>query len=878
MRGVPCSGAIKYRFVASGRCARTALGAARNAASARAIAASEALRCSRGWDRDGAAKEAVSFDTPATRQLLQSVVPITIKQGETTVVSTPSALDPATSPSGSPEAGPPAALETGAAPSPPPSSPAPSPSSSPPSLATSQPMLDQGSPAASPQLPSPSTLLPEVMPSPQPPPSLTLDGSGALLPATSPSPSAAVPAPSAPASTAVTAPADSTVSGAPPAALLAASPDEVPLAATRACDWRLGDDECEYWTSCVPLPNRVTAGACMLNPVGGVSLPLGLGRPLFYWPLTNGSLASWPWRSRRASMVMGQGSWEAVEEDNNSTATAAATDPSDAIPGAFRCGGGPMRLEIDTVPYGRAGPWAVNLWMKAPTSSSPGGMGRPGQGYQYLFSHAAAAALTASGTQDAVSTVFTRNQVHLYIPGPGTDLYGIVRAVVKDGNDGDRPLYLDSDGSVADNTRARPGRVPANLYVDGKLGAELPLANVLAAGSEVDGGDPIQLTGPISLCGRADGDPNRGFPGWLSQLMVFDIALTPDDVAAMYNVVLGPENSFSYGSAVQALASPSPSPSSSTLTSLLQTLTNTSLSITQFSDTMRVTVPTLFDTTGLFWPRVPAGFTVPSNTSTSSSNSNLSSSLNSSPSTPSSSSSTAVPDPGDPNKRSSSGVLGGLGQDQAGPEVPPASYEVSEGGVCSLDLAQPSGLAFCAPGLLCAPMRTLDARIPPSNPYFPQGLCTRPLRGVLLPEQFPPSFPTPLAYFPLSSGSLESWPGGLYDGNSTGSVRSVFDTRWGTALSCNQSKTQSWVWLDSVPYAASGGFAINLWLRSQPTDLNGSAFSYVLSAAAMESANLITGPNVVHMYIPQVNNSQYGLSLRAILRDGSDENMGRPSH
>ncbi|GFH33450.1 uncharacterized protein HaLaN_32825, partial [Haematococcus lacustris] len=85
------------------------------------------------------------------------------------------------------------------------------------------------------------------------------------------------------------------------------------------------------------------------------------------------------------------------------------------------------------------------------------------------------------------------------------------------------------------------------------------------------------------------------------------------------------------------------------------------------------------------------------------------------------------------------------------------------------------------------------------------------------------------------------------------------------------SKTQSWVWLDSVPYAASGGFAINLWLRSQPTDLNGSAFSYVLSAAAMESANLITGPNVVH-------NSQYGLSLRAILRDGSDENMGRPSH
>ncbi len=37
--------------------------------------------------------------------------------------------------------------------------------------------------------------------------------------------------------------------------------------------------------------------------------------------------------------------------------------------------------------------------------------------------------------------------------------------------------------------------------------------------SEADGGDPILLTGPLSLCNRADGDPSRSFNGYVEQFV-----------------------------------------------------------------------------------------------------------------------------------------------------------------------------------------------------------------------------------------------------------------------------------------------------------------------------------------------------------------------
>ena len=39
-------------------------------------------------------------------------------------------------------------------------------------------------------------------------------------------------------------------------------------------------------------------------------------------------------------------------------------------------------LRLDSVPYGTAGPWALNLWFKANNSAHPSGTG-----VQYIFSH-----------------------------------------------------------------------------------------------------------------------------------------------------------------------------------------------------------------------------------------------------------------------------------------------------------------------------------------------------------------------------------------------------------------------------------------------------------------------------------------------------------
>jgi len=75
----------------------------------------------------------------------------------------------------------------------------------------------------------------------------------------------------------------------------------------------------------------------------------------------------------------------------------------------------------------------------------------------------------------------------------------------------------------------------------------LPLNSGRSSSSEVDGGDAIFITGPIVLCGRgtteaAAGAANadrRGFAGRISQLMVFDSALSGGDVQEVWRSTRG---------------------------------------------------------------------------------------------------------------------------------------------------------------------------------------------------------------------------------------------------------------------------------------------------------------------------------------------------
>ncbi len=66
---------------------------------------------------------------------------------------------------------------------------------------------------------------------------------------------------------------------------------------------------------------------------------------------------------------------------------------------------------------------------------------------------------TAFATLTSCATLLilgTCAQVAMYLPSPATNLYGIVRTIVKDGNDGTAETYLDSDGKVADSSRGQP--------------------------------------------------------------------------------------------------------------------------------------------------------------------------------------------------------------------------------------------------------------------------------------------------------------------------------------------------------------------------------------------------------------------------------------
>jgi hypothetical protein len=51
---------------------------------------------------------------------------------------------------------------------------------------------------------------------------------------------------------------------------------------------------------------------------------------------------------------------------------------------------------------------------------------------------------------------------------------------------------------------------------------------------QLAGGDPLTLSGPLTLCARADRDPLSFFSGQLSQLSLFDQPLGETQVAALY--------------------------------------------------------------------------------------------------------------------------------------------------------------------------------------------------------------------------------------------------------------------------------------------------------------------------------------------------------
>jgi hypothetical protein len=215
-------------------------------------------------------------------------------------------------------------------------------------------------------------------------------------------------------------------------------------------------------------------------------------------------------------------------------------------------------IQLDNVAYGASGPFSVNLWMRR----LPNASNMEGSTFQYLFSHS-----TWSSTPG-----YSANQVNLYIPDQDHPAHGTVRAIVKDSTDDPWSLgYLDSDGEIKSSAARTAGPVhedinngswhmitlttlPNNgdngaggigaqgyvLYVNGVESGKISKPTPLADGSMAvpTGGDPALMSRDIFLCSRSDlgnsVDTARYYDGALANLMLFDTALTAEQIQALY--------------------------------------------------------------------------------------------------------------------------------------------------------------------------------------------------------------------------------------------------------------------------------------------------------------------------------------------------------
>lgn len=313
---------------------------------------------------------------------------------------------------------------------------------------------------------------------------------------------------------------------------------------------------CNPNLTCVPLPELALnasanglegLGFCAEQPPGGtkgifpylqeaVPGPSGIEEPLAFFPLTGGSTASLLLPTYNGSL---------------SGAPLPGWVPDPMFGSVVNCSRAAQdAVLLDTVPYAASGPFAVNLWMRR----LPGAR-LNGSYYSYLYSHTGS--IIASSGQSP-------NQVAIYLPNSGHPAYGVVRAIVADASDSGPDLfYLDSDGTVgSDLTKEARPRTPPHadvndgrwhmitlstlpngtkgyaLYVDGAWVGELGPGSTTVDGRSVDatGGGPADLTDSIYLCSRSDSDHQRFFDGSVAHLLLFDRALTPQNVAGLYQI------------------------------------------------------------------------------------------------------------------------------------------------------------------------------------------------------------------------------------------------------------------------------------------------------------------------------------------------------
>ncbi|GMH38691.1 hypothetical protein BSKO_06575 [Bryopsis sp. KO-2023] len=282
---------------------------------------------------------------------------------------------------------------------------------------------------------------------------------------------------------------------------------------------------------CVSFPgsNEKVAGppgaAYIFDPLKAMPIPMG------YFPLVSGTMSSWPFPSYK-----GQLKKQKFVED-------------EVFGSVIQCKKGAVVLPA--ISYAASGAFAINMWIKREKAGK-------GVGFEYIFSH----------MKKGASAGFRKDsQIQLYLPRDPLPAHGVLRAVVKDSNDLDvgeaSESFLDSDGQVGNNSDRDFGDDHVDfydgkwhmvtltsiedkpkgfkMYVDGAMVGKVRPNTVKATKNgkrqvdlQVTGGDPIDLTGEIHLCGRAVDSEDRYFEGSIAHLALFDTPLSREQVQDLF--------------------------------------------------------------------------------------------------------------------------------------------------------------------------------------------------------------------------------------------------------------------------------------------------------------------------------------------------------
>jgi hypothetical protein len=205
--------------------------------------------------------------------------------------------------------------------------------------------------------------------------------------------------------------------------------------------------------------------------------------------------------------------------------------------------------------------------------------------------------------------------------------------------------------------------------------------------------------------------------------------------------------------------------------------------------------------------------------------------------------------------------------------------------LCSIDAISDGGsdsgsTEGCQSGLLCVPLPDLDGSaafhlagmgfcaVAPQDPvpeplltYFEHMRSTNDEGGI----------PVPLAFFPLTGGSLSSLTIPTYRGAATGRVAWINDVQFGQVPYCRRNM-QNAILLENVPYGRSGSFAVNFWMRRVDISneaLDGRSYGYLFAHSALNGGAGEQESNRVSIYVPERQRASWG-TVRAFVRDNDD--------